>query len=141
MIKALITQKADLVCLQETKIKSMNIGIVRSLGVDRFLDWGAMDAEGAAGEILVFWDKRVLELIDMELGLFRFLVGSRTVLTVFSGCLLGFMALWWIVVGNPFRRNWVMLEVCGIFLGVWVETLMWFVSPGNVGKGEECLHL
>ena len=39
MIKALIrSQKADLVCLRETKIKSLNIGIVRSLGVGGFLD-------------------------------------------------------------------------------------------------------
>ena len=29
-----------------------------------------------------------------------------------------------------------MLEVCGIFLGVWVGILIWFVSPANVGKGE-----
>ena len=34
-----------------------------------------------------------------------------------------------------------MLEVCRIFLGVWVGILMWFVSHVNVGKGEECLHL
>ena len=49
VIKALIrSQKANLVCLQETKIRSMNIGIVHSLGVGRFLDWGAMVAEGVA---------------------------------------------------------------------------------------------
>ena len=71
VIKALIrSQKADLICLKETKIQSMNKGIVRSLGVGRFLDWGAMDAEGTAGGILVLWDKRVLELVDMEFRMF-----------------------------------------------------------------------
>ena len=48
----------------------MNIGIVRNLGVDWFLDWGVVDAEGVVGGFLVFWDKRVLEMIDKELGLF-----------------------------------------------------------------------
>ena len=39
-IKALIrSQKVDLVCLQETKMSQMSLGVVRSLGVGRFLDW------------------------------------------------------------------------------------------------------
>ena len=71
VIKALIrSQRADLVCLQETKIQDMSRGIVHSLGVGRFLDWGAMSAMGAAGGVVVFWDKRVLELMGMEVGLF-----------------------------------------------------------------------
>ena len=38
VIKALIrSQRADLVCLQETKIQDMSRGIVHSLGVERFL--------------------------------------------------------------------------------------------------------
>ena len=38
-IKALIKKnKVDLVCLQETKIQEMSRGLVRSLGVERFLD-------------------------------------------------------------------------------------------------------
>ena len=83
VIKALIrSQKADLVCLQETKIKSMNIGIVCSLGVASFLDRGVMDVEGAAGGIIVLWDKRVLEIIDMELGLFS--------ISWFKNCVDGF---------------------------------------------------
>ena len=34
--------------------------LVRSLGVERFLEWGA------AGGIVVFWDNMVLELVDLE---------------------------------------------------------------------------
>ncbi|RVW42952.1 hypothetical protein CK203_076318 [Vitis vinifera] len=48
----------------------MSLGVVRSLGVGRFLEWGALDARGAAGGVVVFWDKRVLELMGMEVGLF-----------------------------------------------------------------------
>ena len=42
VIKAFIkSQKVDVVCIQETKIQNMDSNIVRSLGVGRFLDWGA----------------------------------------------------------------------------------------------------
>ena len=37
IIKALISyQKVDLVCLQETKMQDMSLGVVRSLGVGSF---------------------------------------------------------------------------------------------------------
>ena len=48
----------------------MSEGVVRSLGFGRFLDWGAMGAQGSAGGILVCWDKRSLELLEMEVGHF-----------------------------------------------------------------------
>ena len=55
MIKALIKKnKVDLVCLLESKIQEMSRGFVRSLGVGRFLEWGAMDSRGAARGIVVF---------------------------------------------------------------------------------------
>ena len=65
MIKS---QKVDVVCLQETKIKEMTIGLVRSLRVGRHLDWSAVNSRGATGGILVFWDNRVFELVDLEEG-------------------------------------------------------------------------
>ena len=46
-------QRVDLLCIQETKIQPMSEGVVRSLGCGRFLDWRALDAEGAAGGILI----------------------------------------------------------------------------------------
>ena len=71
VLKAFIrSKKADIACMQETKIQNMSVGIVRSLGVGRFLDWGTVDAEGFAGGILDFWDKRVVELVDMETWIF-----------------------------------------------------------------------
>ena len=71
ILKAFIrSKKADIVCLQETKIQNMSVGMMRSLGVGRFLDWGTVDAEGSARGILVFWDKRVVKLVDMETGIF-----------------------------------------------------------------------
>ena len=41
VIKALIkSQGADVVCIQETKLQNVNVGIVRSFGAGRFSDWG-----------------------------------------------------------------------------------------------------
>ena len=41
---------------------------MRTLGSRRFLDWGVMGAQGAAGGILICWDKRTLEVPEMEMG-------------------------------------------------------------------------
>ncbi|RVX05984.1 hypothetical protein CK203_018664 [Vitis vinifera] len=69
VIKALIKKnKVDLVCLQETKIQEMTRGIIRSTGVGRFLDWGTVDSRGSAGGIVVLWDNRVLEMIELGKG-------------------------------------------------------------------------
>ena len=71
VIKALIKgQKVDLVCLQETKMQEMSGMIVRSLGVGRCLDWKVLNSRGASGGVLVFWDKRVLQLLEAEVGNF-----------------------------------------------------------------------
>ena len=45
IIKSVVRkQKVDLLCIQETKIKLMTEGVVKSLGVARFLDWKALEA-------------------------------------------------------------------------------------------------
>ena len=48
----------------------MSTGLVRSLGVGRNLDWRAINSRGAAGSVLVFWDNRVVELLEVEEGMF-----------------------------------------------------------------------
>ena len=45
LIKSFVRkQKVDLLCIQETKIQLMSKGVVKSLGVGRFLDWKALEA-------------------------------------------------------------------------------------------------
>ena len=82
-------QRVDLMCIQETKIQEMSEGIVRSLGLGRFSDWRARNAEGAAGGILICWDKRVLEILDWEEGQFslscRFKITENGAIWVFTG--------------------------------------------------------
>ena len=71
VIKNLIrTNRVDLVCLQETKVQVMNIEMVRSLGVGRFLNWIALNAKGSARGILLFWDKRRINMVDYMVGSF-----------------------------------------------------------------------
>ena len=64
------SQRVDLVCLQETKIQEMTSACARSFGVGRFFDWKVVEAEGAAGGILLFWDERKLDLVEVEIFLF-----------------------------------------------------------------------
>ena len=90
VIKAFIKmQRVDVVCLQETKFKEVSSGLIRSLGVRRFLDWAAIRAEGASGGIVIFWDSRVLQLLDKEEGQFtvscRFKLSAEDRTWVFTG--------------------------------------------------------
>ena len=65
IIKSVVRkQKVDLFCIQETKIQLMTEGVVKSLAVGRFLDWRALEVVGAAGGVLICWDKRSLEMVD-----------------------------------------------------------------------------
>ncbi|KAJ9689586.1 hypothetical protein PVL29_014990 [Vitis rotundifolia] len=97
--KALIKKnKVDLVCLQETKIQEMSRGLVRSLGVGRFLEWGVVDSRGAARGIVVFYDNRVLELVDLEKGVF-------SISCHFKNCEDGFIWIFIGVYGPTLRRD------------------------------------
>ncbi|RVX06893.1 hypothetical protein CK203_015021 [Vitis vinifera] len=99
VIKALIrSQKVDVVCLQETKIQEMSQGVIHSLGVGRFLGWGAVNARGAAGGVVVFWDKRVLELVGLEVGIFS--ISCR-----FKNCEDGFMWFFTGIYGPTLKRG------------------------------------
>ena len=52
---------------------------MRSLGTGRFIDWRALNAEGAAGGILICWDKRVLDILDWEEGHFTLSCRFKTI--------------------------------------------------------------
>ena len=66
----LIRYRADVVCLQETKIQEMSNILARSLGVGRQLNWKVMNAEGSAGGIVVFWNNSSISLMDSVVGSF-----------------------------------------------------------------------
>ena len=71
IIRAFIkAQKADLVCLQETKLQEMSDGMVQSLGGVWCTKWRALNARGTVSGIVVFWNSKVLHLVEVEEGSF-----------------------------------------------------------------------
>ncbi|RVW56523.1 hypothetical protein CK203_072539 [Vitis vinifera] len=99
----------------ETKIQDISRGIVPVLEWEDFLGWGAMSARGAAGGVVVFWDKRVLELMGMEVGLFS--VSCR-----FKNCVDGFLWTFTGVYGPTIKRHRELFwEELGAIRGLWSD--------------------
>jgi exonuclease III len=70
-IKNLIKSwRADVICLQETKLEVMSRSVVKSLWGCHYVDWAYLGSVGAAGGILVMWDRRVLEKVEVAVGRF-----------------------------------------------------------------------
>ncbi|KAL6312516.1 hypothetical protein AAG906_033361 [Vitis piasezkii] len=106
IIKSVVRkQKVDLLCIQETKIQLMTEGVVKNLGVGRFLDWRALEAVGAAGGVLICWDKRSLEILEWEEGQFSISCKFRNVENGVVWCLRVFMALSPKRIGSVFGTN------------------------------------
>ena len=71
VVKNLLREwKCDVVCLQETKIASMNRQLVCSLWSCPYVDWAILEADWTAGGILFMWDKRVLDKVEVMVGTF-----------------------------------------------------------------------
>ena len=137
LIKAFVrNQKVDLLCIQE-KIQLMSEGVVRSIGVGRYLDWRALDASGSTRGILICWDKRLLELLEWEEGQFsiscRFRKVEDRAVWVFTG------------VYGPFTKNErdCLWDEIRAIRGLWEEH--WCVGDDfnvilsqreRIGKGE-----
>ncbi|RVW99999.1 hypothetical protein CK203_024721 [Vitis vinifera] len=67
--------------------RQMTVGC-QELGIGRNLGWVSLDARGAAGGVLVMWDKRVLEGLEFEVGSFSISCRFRnceSFVWVFSG--------------------------------------------------------
>lgn len=60
--------KADIVCLQETKLKMIKRRIIRSLWSGILVDWVFLTSNGAAGGVVVMWDRRVVEKVEDFIG-------------------------------------------------------------------------
>ena len=121
LIKSVIrSQRAELVCLQETKVQTMTMNLVKSLGVGSCLKWVSVNANGAVGEILVFSDFRVLELVDLKVG--EFSISCR-----FRNCEDDFM---WVFTGVYGPCSWKdkegLWEELGAIRGLWND--LWCVG-------------
>ena len=75
--------KCDIVCLQETKVSSTDTVFVRSLWGSPFIDWAVLDVVQSSGGVLLIWDKRVYEQLDIFVGQFSVNVLLRGVVDDF----------------------------------------------------------
>ena len=60
--------KCDIVFFQETKVSSVDVAFVWSLWGSPFIDWAILDIVQTSGEVLLIWDKRVFEKLDVLAG-------------------------------------------------------------------------
>ena len=97
--------RADLVCLQETKVQVMNSALVRSLGVGRRLNWKVLEAEGSAGGILLLWDNSRISLVDSMVGVSPYRVCLEWSKTGSNGSSLECMDRLRIDLENPFGKS------------------------------------
>ncbi len=59
-----------MVCLQETKLSVIDLGVIQSLWSSPYVGWVALDVVNTAGGVLLMWDKRMLEMTDSVVGTF-----------------------------------------------------------------------
>ena len=82
----------DVICLQETKIAGMDKQLVCNLWGCPYVDWVALDADQTTGGVLMMWNRRVLEKLEVIVGYFPYRFGGRVWGMVLFGLVLGFMA-------------------------------------------------
>ena len=71
IVKNLLPEwKCDVICLQETKLTGMDRQMVGNLWSCPFVDWVALDVVQTAGGVLLMWDRRVLERLEVLVGSF-----------------------------------------------------------------------
>ena len=108
-------QKANLVCFLETKVSEKPSKMVKSLGVGRFMDWRVVDVGGVLGGILVFWDNRILELLELERGVYTILDHFRNVEDDYIWVFIG---VYGPVLSKAKEEFW---EELGAIKGLWDE--------------------
>ena len=81
--------KCDIVCFQETKVSSIDVAFVQSLCGSPFIDGVVLDAVQTSRGILLIWDKRVFEKLDVIVGQFFVSVLLRGVVDDFVWACIG----------------------------------------------------
>jgi hypothetical protein len=70
--------------LQETKLEFISDTLVRNIWSCPFEDWCYLASCGASGGILIIWDKRIVEKIDVFVGEFVLACSFKSVEDDFS---------------------------------------------------------
>lgn len=61
---SILQAKPDIICLQETKIQSMSVSIIKDVWSLTSKSWVALPSWGASGGILVLWNEDNIEVLD-----------------------------------------------------------------------------
>ena len=117
LIKGVVrNKKPDLVCIMETKVKEMSVQMVNCVGVGRFLNWASVDARGAVEGLLLFWDNRVLEKLEVESGGYSISVRFRNCV----GFTWIFFGVYRSMIGSEKEDFWEELgAICGLWEDPW----------------------
>uniref|UniRef100_A0A2N9GA24 Reverse transcriptase domain-containing protein n=1 Tax=Fagus sylvatica TaxID=28930 RepID=A0A2N9GA24_FAGSY len=62
--------KADVICLQETKMAEFTCRVIQSLWGNQHVNWTSLGSNGAAGGILLMWDRRMVEKVEEVAGVY-----------------------------------------------------------------------
>ncbi|KAG2666855.1 hypothetical protein I3760_15G085500 [Carya illinoinensis] len=81
--------RADIICLQETKLKYVTRRIVRSIWSCTYVDWAYLTVGGASGGVLVMWDRRVVERMEDFIGKYTVACSFRSVEDNFTWAFAG----------------------------------------------------
>ena len=118
----------------------MTLRMARSLGAGRFSYWGIVDASGSFGGILLFWDKRNLEVIETMSGVFSFSCSFRNVEDGFQWIFIG---VYGPVLANLEEDLWEELgSVRGLWSGPWCirSDFNASISPSESNKGRRVIQ-
>ena len=81
--------KADIICLQESKLELVSSSVVRSLWGYQHMDWCYSPSRGASNDVLAMWDKRMVEKIEEYFGKYTVACSFRNVVDGFSWDFVG----------------------------------------------------
>jgi exonuclease III len=81
--------KADIICLQETKMADINRRVIQSLWGNQHVDRISLGSNGATGGILLMWDMRVVEKVDEAAGYYSLSCKFKNVLDQFEWIFTG----------------------------------------------------
>ena len=96
-------------------MKDVSTQLVKSVGVGRFLNWASVDARGTARGLLLIWDNRVLENLEVESGGYSISARFRNCSDGFSWIFFG---VYGPVIGSEKEDFW---EELGAIRGLWED--------------------
>ncbi|RVW87143.1 hypothetical protein CK203_027009 [Vitis vinifera] len=95
----------------------MSQQMVNSVGIGRFLNWASVDARGAAGGLLLLWDNRVLENLEVERGGYSISIRFRNCVDGFTWI---FSGVYGPVISSEKEDFWEELSaICGLWEDPW----------------------